>query len=414
MYVENPCEGILALLHHSSMGKRNLIKSVLAIPLLFLFLVNGISQKQIISGESPKSGMEDSWLSWEFRTEAPITASPAISEGVVYIGSMDSTFYAIDAETGALRWKYKTDDGISSSAILYRDLCYFESGNTLYALNRKGVLQWKTALCTGQVNSVLDPWDFHHSSPIIHDGVAYIGTEQGFLLGIDAQSGIRKLVIQTETENAIRATPVVFEGLVMYGDWEGVFYANRIEDGALVWQYDTKKDGTFPWKNAIHGSPLVENGQVYFAGRSCRLYSLDAHSGNKNWHYSSPTDQWLLGGPELIDGTVYLGSSDQYLFHAIDAKSGELIWTTETDGRTWGKPCVKEAQVYIGGNSFFVLDRVSGEVQKEFEFPQVHEEEKFGEYINRNANFHSSPLIYGGMAILGSDDGHLYAIKLAD
>ena len=38
-----------------------------------------------------------------------IEASPTIGkDGVVYIGSDDSYFYAINASTGLLKWRYKT------------------------------------------------------------------------------------------------------------------------------------------------------------------------------------------------------------------------------------------------------------------------------------------------------------------
>lgn len=375
---------------------------------LYLFLI-----LPVLLLLNAKTTYEES-IAWSFQTSAPVVASPAISNGLIYIGSLDSTFYAINAKTGKERWQFKSADEISSTAAFHNGLCYFESGNILYAITRKGKLQWKLELCTGEVNNKLDPWDFQHSSPVVYEGVVYIGTEQGILLGVDAKSGEEIIRCQTLSEHAIRTTPVVFGGLVMYGDWDGVFYASRIENGSLAWKYDTKKDGTFSWVNAIHGSPIVRDGRVYFAGRSCRLYSLDVRTGKKTWHYSSPTDQWLLGGPAVIDGTVFLGSSDQRLFHAFDSENGKLLWTTEMDGRTWGKACVIEDQVFIGSNSFYSLDRVTGEIREQHRFPQVHADKKYGEYVDRTANFHSSPLIYENLAILGSDDGHVYAINLAD
>jgi len=351
-------------------------------------------------------------IAWTFQTSGPVVASPVISDGMVYIGSMDSCFYALDAKTGEEKWRFKTGNQISSTVAIYDRVCYFESGNTLYAINRKGKLKWKFAVFSGKANNKLDPWDFFHSSPHIHDGVVYIGTEQGYLIGVDARSGEPVFRIQTLSESAIRTTPVVFEDLVLYGDWDGVFYASRIDNATLAWKYDTKTDGTFPWVNAIHGFPIVHDGQVYFAGRSCRLYSLDARTGKKNWHYSSPTDQWLLGGPEISMGTVFLGSSDQKLFHAIDARNGALLWAAELDGRTWGKACVIDDRVFIGSNSFYSLDRETGEIREQYKFPQVHADRKYGEYVDRTANFHSSPANFDNMIILGSDDGHIYAMSL--
>ncbi len=350
-------------------------------------------------------------LVWKHQTSGLVYATPVISDGTVYIGSTDSVFYAIETSSGKVKWRFKSGNTIQSSAALHKKLIFFESGNRLIALNSRGKLKWERDLSKGEVRNQLDPWDYHHSSPYLHNGTIYIGTQNGILWGFDALSGEQVLRCQTISEQVIRTTPVVSGGLVIYGDWDGVLFANDISTGALAWKYDTKLDGTFPWPNSILTNLVVDGESVYFAGKSNRLYSLNVKTGKKNWYYSSPTDQWLIGGPVVKKGVVYLGSSDQKLFHAIDASNGEVIWISELDCRIWGSAAINEERIYVGSNSLYVIDRSSGEIQKQYEFPQVHEEKKYGEYIDRTANFHSSPLLYKGMIILGSDDGHIYAIK---
>ncbi|RLD64923.1 MAG: hypothetical protein DRI98_15160 [Bacteroidetes bacterium] len=351
------------------------------------------------------------WLEWKHQTTGLVYATPVISDGTLYIGSTDSIFYAIEASSGKVKWRYHSENTIQSSAALHKKLIFFESGNHLVALNLKGKLKWERDLCEGEVRNQIDPWDYHHSSPYIHDGTIYIGTQNGILLSFDAMSGEQVLRCQTISEQVIRTTPVVSGGLVIYGDWDGVLYANDKSTGALAWKYDTKLDGSYPWPNSILTQLVVADESVYFAGKSNRLYSLDIRTGKKNWHYSSPTDQWLIGGPVVKKGVVYLGSSDQKLFHAIDAFSGKVIWIAELDCRIWGSAAINEERIYIGSNSLYVIDKDSGSILKQHEFPQVHEAKKYGEYTDRTANFHSSPVLYDGMIILGSDDGCVYAIK---
>ena len=353
----------------------------------------------------------ESLLNWKLPTGGPVYASPVQSEGTLYIGSTDSTFYAIDAENGKEKWQYPSGNTIQSSAALYHNLVFFESGNHLFALTTRGKLVWKNQLCDGEVHNQMDPWDFHHSSPYIHQGVVYVGTEHGILWGFDAETGNQVLRCQTLSEQVIRTTPVVAGSLVIYGDWEGVLYANDISTGALAWKYDTRQEGTYPWPNSILTNLVVGGESVYFAGKSNRLYSLDARTGRKNWHYSSPTDQWLIGGPVLYEGVIYLGSSDQHLLHAIDASSGALIWTVGLDGRIWGQAAMTEGRLYVGSNSMFVVDISSGDILTQYEFERVHEDKQYGDYTDRSANFHSSPLLYENTIILGSDDGYIYALK---
>jgi len=378
-------------------------------PLAFVFVLSFLLFALAVSSQAPTD--PEDLVRWKFRTEEAIYASPLVSEGILYIGSMDSTFYAIDARNGKEKWQYHSDASIQSTATAYENLVIFESGNRLLALTNRGKIKWQRNLYDGEMINQIDPWDYHHSSPYLHKGIIYIGTEQGILLGIEAKSGRQVLRCQTLTGQTIRTTPVVSDNLVFYGDWDGVLYANDISNGSLAWKFDTRTDGTYPWPNSILSSLVAQQGQLYFAGKSNRLYSLDALTGNKNWHYSSPTDQWLIGGPVLAEGVIYLGSSDQHLFHAIDAQSGNLIWSTGLDGRIWGRALIQDGLVYIGSNSLFTLEKTSGKILRKFEFPSVHEERKFGDYSDRSANFHSSPVLFEDLVILGSDDGHIYAIE---
>jgi outer membrane protein assembly factor BamB len=38
------------------------------------------------------------------------SGSPAVEDGVVYVGSVDKNVYALDARTGDLIWRYETSD----------------------------------------------------------------------------------------------------------------------------------------------------------------------------------------------------------------------------------------------------------------------------------------------------------------
>ena len=39
-------------------------------------------------------------VKWTFKTNGPVVSSPAIAGGLVFIGSLDGSLYAIDQETG--------------------------------------------------------------------------------------------------------------------------------------------------------------------------------------------------------------------------------------------------------------------------------------------------------------------------
>jgi outer membrane protein assembly factor BamB len=57
-------------------------------------------------------------VKWAFKAAGPIVTSPAIADGVVYIGSMSGHLYAIDQETGKEKWNFKSRMPIASSPAL--------------------------------------------------------------------------------------------------------------------------------------------------------------------------------------------------------------------------------------------------------------------------------------------------------
>ena len=54
-------------------------------------------------------------------------SSPAVSNGVVYVGSYDKNLYAIDAMTGAEKWRFKTGNYVGSSPAVSNGVVYVGS-----------------------------------------------------------------------------------------------------------------------------------------------------------------------------------------------------------------------------------------------------------------------------------------------
>ena len=52
---------------------------------------------------------------WNYTTGASVESSPAVVDGVVYVGSNDNKTYALNAATGALIWNYTTGRYVTSS-----------------------------------------------------------------------------------------------------------------------------------------------------------------------------------------------------------------------------------------------------------------------------------------------------------
>jgi outer membrane protein assembly factor BamB len=66
-------------------------------------------------------------VQWKFHTAGRVISSPAVVNGVVYVGSTDCNLYAMDARSGAQKWKFETKGWVVSSPAVDSGTVYFES-----------------------------------------------------------------------------------------------------------------------------------------------------------------------------------------------------------------------------------------------------------------------------------------------
>jgi len=113
----------------------------------------------------------------------PIYSSPAVAGGYVYVGGGDGRVYCLNAQSGALEWKYATDSTIYSSPAISGGYVYIGSANgTLYCLNgQTGAVVWKRGFGAGQMPF----W----SSPVVSGGYVYIEGGDGKLYCLSAATG---------------------------------------------------------------------------------------------------------------------------------------------------------------------------------------------------------------------------------
>ena len=64
---------------------------------------------------------------WSFTTGHFVHSSPAIANGVLYAGSYDSKVYALDAATGVELWSYTTNKNVLSAPAVVNGVLYTAS-----------------------------------------------------------------------------------------------------------------------------------------------------------------------------------------------------------------------------------------------------------------------------------------------
>src|SRR6266566_9365886 len=209
-------------------------------------------------------------LDWSFTTGAFIHSSPAVVNGVVYVGSDDQNVYALNSTTGAKKWSFHAGGGIDfSSPAVANGVVYIGSGDhNVYALNATtGVELW--SFTTG--NEV-------RSSPTVANGVVYVGSDDQDVYALDAKTGLKKWSFATG--GGVLDAPAVAHGVVYIGCGAGTVYALNATTGALLWRFSTGFTN-------FNSSPAVANGVVYIGSGDHNVYALNATTGAKLWSFTT-------------------------------------------------------------------------------------------------------------------------------
>jgi len=132
-----------------------------------------------------------------------------------------------------------------------------------------------------------------------------------------------------------------------------LFVPSMVSDSLTAYDLAT---GAERWRFYADGpvrlAPVADRGRVYFGSDDGYLYCLDAANGQLRWRVrGGPADRRVLGnerlistwpvrgGPVLLDGRIYFTAGIWpfmgIFVHAVDAESGQSVWTNSGEGSTY-------------------------------------------------------------------------------
>ena len=137
-------------------------------------------------------------------------------------------------------------------------------------------------------------------------------------------------------------TPIVVDGVIYIGGAYSKVIAVDANNGDLLWSYESDVRKSFAqnprlgWISRANRGVAVWDGSVYVATADCRLVSLNAASGAQQWvKQTCDTEQGysISDSPYVGGGKVFLGNAgsessenNRGYVSAYDAKTGEMIW----------------------------------------------------------------------------------------
>lgn len=260
---------------------------------------------------------------WEFQTGSAIQSSPTYYGGNVYFGSLDGYLYSVNAETGALNYKFQTGGSVISKPLVTSTndtscVVFGSDDKYLYCINANtGELIRKT-LCGGSVIS----------DPTISGDRIIFGCGDGKIYCVS--KNLEETIWTYNADGLMRHSPVVKDGVV-YAIVRNTYmwYAINLSDGTLLWRGNAETDDSYFVCGDI--SPMVTNGKMWCVdAMSGMLCYLNTTNGLKTWSLSALTYGKTNARSMASNGNIiYFVSNSGKTVHAINSENNSVLWTVD-------------------------------------------------------------------------------------
>jgi polyvinyl alcohol dehydrogenase (cytochrome) len=314
--------------------------------------------------------------------------TPVLRPGATYTCcSFRGSVVAVDATTGAIKWKTYT---ISDSLYYANDAGKLSgfAGNAVWSstpvVDRK---RHQIYITTGN--------NYHYSSPKEAEAGASEGNFVDSVMALDSDTGAIKwaqslpeggedLWVLNDTpgqDSDFGAGANLFTAtingkptdVVGAGQKSGMYWAFDANTGEILWKtqvgpgghlggihWGTATDGTRIYTEVNYGGskPFALGGTGPMAGTSVSTgtwAALDPGTGDILWQIANPVLSAPLSGAScngpvaVVNGVLFAGSMDaQGTMFAIDATSGNVLWQYPSGGTVYGGPAISNGVVYWG------------------------------------------------------------------
>ena len=169
-------------------------------------------------------------------------------------------------------------------------------------------------------------------------GIVAVGSEDGGLYAYNALTGeeLRWSPFRAEPGGEIWSTPVLRNGVAYFGSQNGTVYAVDLTTGAEKWRYETG--------GAIVAKPLIFNNLLIVGSFDRQLYALGLNDGQPRWQHEAAN--WWWAAPVASERAIFAPSMDGKVY-ALDA-NGTLLWAYDVGAPIVASPVLLERGLVVG------------------------------------------------------------------
>lgn len=267
------------------------------------------------------------------RLDVSITTGAAVSGNLVLVGDSNGKFYAIDTQTGTIRW---TVDVGGSSAVGIPAV----DGNSAVFAQLEGQITC-VRISDGETIWTYDPDQDVSTNADLSDGViiadekVFASFSSGELRAIDLKSG--RVVWTYKAEQGLRTAPAYSNGLVLLGEYNSLFSMIDAKSG--------KRLNGGGAGGAVN-TPTVHAGNVYYSAWDGSVHAVQIKDVIPLWNTN--VDEPISTAPVIDDGIIVVSTSMGKII-ALDEKNGSILWYYNSEGGDSSvKPSIRNGRVLAG------------------------------------------------------------------
>lgn len=260
---------------------------------------------------------------WNRSKDSPMSGGVTVERGTLYAVSRDSRAWALEADTGRVRWEIP---GVPADTLIAGGpaptltdalvIFPFSSGDLVAALKQNGIRVWQASVAGRRSGLARAAITDITGDPVVDGGVVYAGNQAGRSVALEAASGT---LVWTVSEGALG--PVWPEGgsVFLISDRNSLLRLDA-RDGSRIWEAELPNfvaagKPQHRWDAVVaHHGPVLAGGIVWIASSDDRLRGFDPVSGESVHELRLPGG--AASAPIVVSGTLY-AVSKQGRLHAF-------------------------------------------------------------------------------------------------
>ena len=239
------------------------------------------------------------------------SSSPTVYRGLLYLSARDGAAWAIDAETGRVKWQMTGPEVLSSivggpgPAVTSKWALFpFGSGEVFSTFRKGGLRNWASVLSGARLGRASAQVTDLTGQPVIDGERVYLANSAGRMVALDLDDGRR---IWTSKHGSQGTLTLGGRSLFSVND-EGLLLRLSADDGALIWStplpHFTKKDVKKRSKIYVHYGPILAGGRLIIMSSDGQMREFNPFDGSLLKQTKLPAP--AASGPVVVDGTLYM------------------------------------------------------------------------------------------------------------